>query len=102
MEYLPVVTFESDSSVTRPHTFLAIPINHESTLSNTHEHEKQELLTVKRSDASKHRLMTSVVVVTCLFHKGSACADECPMPSFAAARTFAAGRSPQSVAVGDF
>jgi len=29
-------------------------------------------------------------------------ADGCPDPSFAAARPFAVGRSPQSVAVGDF
>src|SRR6185295_12824267 len=37
---------------------------------------------------------------SCYFERASA--DSCPAPSFAAARTFDAGREPISTAVGDF
>src|SRR2546429_398815 len=55
-----------------------------------------------RTSISSARIATSAVLLSILFHRGSILADGCPVPSFAAARTFAAGQGPESVAVGDF
>src|SRR2546429_1076470 len=50
-----------------------------------------------------HRtVIVSVILLGGSFHSDSALAEGCPAPSFAAARTFDAGKGAWSLAVGDF
>src|SRR6267143_1950669 len=46
--------------------------------------------------------MACVVLVSSLFHNEPVLGDGCPVPSFAAPRTFDVGSNPISVTVGDF
>ena len=52
--------------------------------------------------ASPFSVMLSAIVSSSLVYRERTFADGCPEPSFAVARTFAAGPNPVSVAVGDF
>src|SRR5438132_6853435 len=50
-----------------------------------------------------HRVVVvSVILLSRSFHRDLALAEGCPTPSFAAARTFDAGKGAWSLTVGDF